>query len=187
MANALSKKITPMLFDKIDEVLGVLSLCEIPDSLLMWAHYGVSHTGFVLELDPYHEHFNSPRSPKDELYHLRQVHYRDTRTRTNLVDLDGIEMFLVKSVDWKYEHEWRIMRPLESSDKVINISGEKIHLFKLPADSIKSVILGARASEELINQVRRTITETKDMSHIKLYRCAPDESYFKINIYPDVS
>jgi len=30
---------------------GVLSLTEVPDSLLMWAHYGDSHKGFCIEYD----------------------------------------------------------------------------------------------------------------------------------------
>lgn len=92
---------------------GALSLCEVPDSLLMWAHYGISHTGFVLEFDPSHPYFTTRRSEGDEFGHLRRVVYRDTRPSVNLIDLDGVEMFLVKSKEWEYEHEWRVLRTLK--------------------------------------------------------------------------
>lgn len=66
MLNAVSNQLIPTIPVKMDEILGVLSLCEIPDSLLMWAHYGMSHTGFVLELDPRHPYFNARRTDQDE-------------------------------------------------------------------------------------------------------------------------
>lgn len=182
MLNAVSNQFIPTIFGKFDEILGVLSLCEVPDSILMWAHYGVSHTGFVLELDPTHPYFNARRTPKDEFGHLRQVHYRDTRPSANLIDLDGPEMFLVKSKEWSYEREWRVLRPLKDASNILESNGEKIHLFQLPADAIKSVILGARASNTLADQARLAISASDEMSHIQLFRCSPDESCFAINI-----
>lgn len=43
--------------------IGVLSLTEDPNNLLMWAHYAKSHTGFVLEFDNNHPFFNSVENP----------------------------------------------------------------------------------------------------------------------------
>ncbi|WP_325175457.1 DUF2971 domain-containing protein [Xanthomonas hortorum] len=155
---------------KMDEVLGVLSLCEISDSLLMWAHYGMSHTGFVLELDPGHPYFNARRTDQDEFGHLRQVRYRDVRPSASLIDLDGTEMFLVKSKEWSYEREWRVLRPLKDAHNIVNANGEDIHLFQLPPDSIKAVILGARVSTTLADQARLAISGNSAMTHIKLLR-----------------
>lgn len=102
MLKGASAQMLPSLRSRFDEVMGGLSLCEVPDSLLMWAHYGVSHTGFVLEFDPTHPYFNTRRSEADEFGHLRQVLYRDIRPSANLADLDGTEMFLVKSKEWAH-------------------------------------------------------------------------------------
>ncbi len=187
MLGAVSKQLIPRIPGKFDEVLGVLSLCEVPDSLLMWAHYGVSHTGFVLELDPAHPYFNARRTDQDEFGHLRQVLYRDTRPSANLIDLDGPEIFLVKSKEWSYELEWRILRPLKDAQDIVNVNGEDIHLFQLPADSIKTVILGARASSTLADQARLAIATSSQMSHIQLLRRSPDESCFAINIHADAT
>lgn len=182
MFESFSNKFISTIPGKFDELLGVLSLCEVPDSILMWAHYGVSHTGFVLELDPTHPYFNSRRTSKDELFHLRKVCYRHTRPSANLIDLNGPEIFLVKSKEWSYEREWRVLRPLEDANNSLEINGETIHLFKLPADAIKSVILGARASSTLATQARLAISASDEMSHIQILRCSPDDSCFAINI-----
>lgn len=183
MLGGVSKQLIPTIPGKFDEVLGVLSLCEVPDSLLMWAHYGVSHTGFVLELDPSHPYFNARRTNQDEFGHLRQVHYRDVRPSANLIDLNGTEMFLVKSKEWSYEREWRVLRPLKDAHDIIDVNGEDIHLFQLPPDAIKTVILGARASSTLADQARVAIAANEQMSHIQVLRCSPDESCFAINIH----
>ncbi|WP_206208233.1 DUF2971 domain-containing protein [Xanthomonas oryzae] len=82
----------------------------------------MSHTGFVLELDPEHPYFNARRTDQDEFGHLRQVRYRDVRPSASLIDLDGTEMFLVKSKEWSYEREWRILRPLKDAQNVVNAS-----------------------------------------------------------------
>jgi hypothetical protein len=187
MLSAVSKELIPTIPGKFDEVLGVLSLCEVPDSLLMWAHYGASHTGFVLELDPTHSYFNARRTAQDEFGHLRQVLYRDTRPSANLIDLDGPEIFLVKSKEWSYEREWRVLRPLKDAQDIVNVNSEDIHLFQLPADSIKAVILGTRASSTLADQARLAIAASSQMSHIQLFRCSPDESCFAINIHADAT
>ncbi|WDS37333.1 DUF2971 domain-containing protein [Pseudoxanthomonas sp.] len=187
MLGAVSNRLIPAIPAKMDEVLGVLSLCEIPDSLLMWAHYGMSHTGFVLELDSRHPYFNARRTDQDEFGHLRQVRYRDVRPSASLIDLDGTEMFLVKSKEWSYEREWRVLRPLKDAHNLVNANGEDIHLFQLPPYSIKAVILGVRASTTLADQARQAISSNSAMSHIKLLRCVPDESCFAIRIVADAA
>jgi hypothetical protein len=184
MLGDASKHLLPKLHRKLDQLLGVLSLCEAPDSLLMWAHYGVSHTGFVLQLDPTHPYFNSRRTDQDEFGYLRQIQYRDSRPSANLIDLDGPEIFLVKSREWSYEREWRILRPLKDAQKTINVDGEDIHLFQLPADAITAVILGARASSILADQAASAIAASEQMSHVQLLKCSPDSACFTLNIHP---
>ena len=153
----------------------------------MWAHYGMSHTGFLLELDPRHSYFNARRTDQDEFGYLRQVRYRDVRPSASLIDLDGTEMFLVKSKEWSYEREWRVLRPLEDAQMITKQSGEDIHLFELPPDSIKTVILGARASKELADQAGAAISSNSEMSHVKVLRCVPDASCFAIKIFADAT
>lgn len=85
---------------KIDEFLGVFCLSEVPDSLLMWAHYACSHTGFVVEFNALHSIFHEQKSVEDDLRHIRRVYYRETRPSAPLSDMSAIELFLVKSGHW---------------------------------------------------------------------------------------
>ena len=104
--------VTRVMHNKFDDHLGALCLSEVPDSLLMWSHYASSHAGFVLEFDSRNDHFHRQESDEDELRHLRRIQYRDARPSAALSDLDPVEMFLVKSVHWAYEREWRMLHAL---------------------------------------------------------------------------
>lgn len=86
-----------LLHQKFDEHIGALCLSEVPDSLLMWSHYGASHSGFVIEFDAHHEYYNEKRSDSDEFRHLRRVLYRETRPSMPLSQLEGPDLFLVKA------------------------------------------------------------------------------------------
>ena len=93
---------------------------ESPYSMLMWAHYANNHKGFCIEYEvpPYSESFI-------HLYHnLMPVIYSDVRvsildqclcslqppglTDTILWDIFKYGL-LMKSMDWKYQNEWRLI------------------------------------------------------------------------------
>ncbi len=99
---------------------GVLSLSEIPDNLLMWAHYAAGHTGFVLVLDGSHGFFEGTVSlpgfdkPESVEYRLERprMAFEETSRETAIQ-----EIFFVKGSDWKYEKEWRYLKNLNAADK----------------------------------------------------------------------
>ena len=168
--------------DRLDGLLGALCLCENRDSLLMWAHYAASHTGFMVEYATDGPFFNARRSPSDEFYYLRQVQYRETRPSASLTQFDGPELFLVKSLDWSYEHEWRILKPLADADVVLDISGQKIHLFNHAPGVILSITVGARANAALQDQIRLLLSTTPQLSHVKLFQAHAHVSHFKLEL-----
>ena len=53
------------LTEGFNEHIGVLSLTEKPDNLLMWAHYAQQHTGFVIEFDADDLFFHQRRTESD--------------------------------------------------------------------------------------------------------------------------
>jgi hypothetical protein len=67
---AMIRDLEPLLLDEIrptfgndfqvwfGDRFGILSLSEVPTSLLMWAHYAASHTGIVLEFNSDHRFFH---------------------------------------------------------------------------------------------------------------------------------
>ncbi len=167
-----------VIYSAIDSAIGALCLTEVPDNLLMWSHYSQSHTGFVLEFDAHHEYFHSKTSDKDELRHLRRVLYRGARPSMTLRALTAPNIFLVKSVHWAYEQEWRILRPLKEASKTINEN----HLFEFPRDALTSVTIGARANKDMEEKIISILNKHPEYQSVKLFRARPDDSHFLLRI-----
>jgi Protein of unknown function (DUF2971) len=166
---------------KFDELIGALCLSEVPDSLLMWAHYASSHTGVAIEFDAANAYFDSRRTPEDEFGHLKRVLYRDTRPSGSLTSMAD-ELFTVKSTHWSYEREWRILQPLPNAARVVPAMPFPIHLFELPLKSVTAVIIGARATPETQAAVRESIRRNPDLRFARLKRARPDGSHFLLHI-----
>ncbi|MGY5796162.1 DUF2971 domain-containing protein [Rheinheimera faecalis] len=119
----------------------VISLSETNNNLLMWSHYAEQHQGIVIEFDTTKPLFNSYRSyvktmydPEidDEVIDAEETERRliinagaiqRVRYNTKRPDAGGfdnlLEHFLVKSDEWIYEKEHRVIVPLAAADKVI--------------------------------------------------------------------
>ena len=137
--------------------LGILSLAESPDNLLMWAHYCQDHTGFVIGFDARHPWFDEGRAYYIEPYvgkqhlgldGLQPIEYADDLP--NAGRNIPIGAFVTKSKEWSYEQEVRKFRHLNEASHVTG----SVHLFKFPKDLLREVILGCKAAPELRNQIR---------------------------------
>jgi hypothetical protein len=180
------RSITPhfvqTIHSKFDELIGALCLSEVPDSLLMWAHYAASHAGFVVEFDPTDAFFNSRRTDSDEFGFLRRVLYRDARPSGALTSMTE-ELFTVKSSHWSYEREWRMLRPLPHADETISTDNYPIHLFRLPCSAVRRIILGARSTQKTKSEIRTILTEQgASLRHVELHQSRPDDSHFVLRI-----
>jgi len=134
-------------------MLGVLSLSEVPDDLLMWAHYAGNHEGFVLAFDTSSPFFDQRKGPGDELRHLRPVEYGPERPDFSDPALRDFRAFLAKSDHWAYEREWRMAVPLDSADETVRAGGRTVHLFRFPPEALKAVVVGCRASEDTVSAI----------------------------------
>ena len=170
------------LSDTLAKVVGILSLTETPDNLLMWAHYASSHEGFVIGFDENHSYFNERRGPNDEFHYLRKVEYRKQRPNAPMIELTGTELFLVKSEQWSYENEWRILRPLHDANQTVNAGPLPIHLFSFPTEIIREIILGCRMSENIKNQLIQMVHSDELYRDVKILHAKPDEKEFRLII-----
>lgn len=97
---------------------GAFKLCSFSerlDSTLMWAHYADYHKGFCIEYDvrafppsDYRSRFLYPVIYTDRLYDATPHYMKGVEHETfnNLhLNLAGLS----KSIDWKYEQEWRLL------------------------------------------------------------------------------
>jgi hypothetical protein len=154
--------------ERMELAQGVLSLSRTKESLLMWAHYGDSHKGYVLGLDENHEFFKArdmvgrPTSPKNVIYTTQRVHIDADRD-------DYREMLLcTKSLEWAYEEEVRVFRTFGKhfSDFEKNTKGQ-VHLFSIPHDCIREVYIGANCHASTRAAILAAIDQHK--LNVKVY------------------
>lgn len=181
----LSTSITPALEEALHQTfenhIGVLSLSESPKNLLMWSHYANSHKGFVIEFDSTHEFFNRKKSQQDELRFIRKVEYSKLRPNFSLSELMNINDFLIKSDDWSYEQEWRMLLPLKEADAIIKTVPYDIYLFEIPFPAFKSILLGARADPQLITKVENAISDNAALNHLNIIDMHINNKNFKLD------
>ncbi len=97
-------------YHQIRSCIGVSSFSERYDSPLMWAHYSDSHKGYCVEYD---------FSGSTALSCLFPVVYQDDVFECSCVfdkkkKSQAILSALVKSKDWSYEREWRMVTSREN-------------------------------------------------------------------------
>ncbi len=115
------------------KMYNICSLSETFESLLMWAHYADSHKGFCAG-------YNIKGLNNDMTELTFPVFYRnDFHTIFDIEDINGsIGMYAlnVKSIDWKYEKEWRVFFPTNDPP------------YKELMPTPKTVYLGAKISDD---------------------------------------
>ena len=178
------------------QAVGVLSLAERPDNVLMWAHYGRSHRGFVIGFDTRNPFFM-------EDAHLAKVGYARARPsrsydftghlgqsvtvlgpagdRTKLDD----DWLFTKSCDWKYEREWRLIKSLSSPTTsacsvIARTNALPIHLFPFPESAVTAVILGCNAWNALHPVIGTILRETPAYRHVMLWQTDADDRTFRL-------
>jgi hypothetical protein len=148
---------------------GISCFAEDASNLLLWAHYGRSHTGFVIGFSTEHPSFQSYGQ-------LVRVNYSPRRPQIDSPNSDAVLHALsIKSEEWSYEQEWRIVTPLDTCQK-------KDELFLKPIDpaSITELTLGVGVDENLVN---RAIEWQRNHQHVNLRRARLDSLEYKL--YPD--
>jgi hypothetical protein len=196
-AMARAPQHNPEMARKIDELMntsiGVLSLCEHPDSLLMWPHYGDSHRGFLIEFDTTSPFFNQTDPPAhvkvtdeaaaafaEEHGRLRRIAYQAARPSV-VVTRITFDIILTKGEEWRYEGEWRMLMPLEYANETRPThQGFPVHLFAVPPSAVTKVMLGANADDALLAHALqlRSRTETR---HIVIEKGRIDEERYQLH------
>ena len=122
---------------------------ELNDSVLMWAHYGNNMKGMCLRFD----------TTKDPLLfkHLHKVNYSKFRYHQ-----PGFNFYFIKSYDWSYEQEWRIV--VDQIDDFIYTK------------SIDAIIMGNRINFQDFMKCQVLAAEY----NLEIFKAVPDSNEFKI-------
>ncbi|MGI4804893.1 MAG: DUF2971 domain-containing protein [Janthinobacterium lividum] len=134
---------------------GITCFSEINDNLLMWSHYGKSHTGICIGFDVVKLYESiKVKHQFDKLF--IKVRYETEFQMMNFFDDTEkavINWVRTKSFDWNYEKEVRIT--------LSNLKFNSDGLYILPIDKncIKHVYLGSRILPEHESYVRELIAK----------------------------
>lgn len=126
------------------EGCSVMSLTEEPASVLMWSHYSDNHRGFCIEYDFDWLDYEDPRRRLCFPVFYRQKMTDATRyfAKKNMKEefnaLFGQFICLLKSDEWAYEKEWRI----------VYVIGPSHTNFELKMPKPSAVILGVNVTPE---------------------------------------
>lgn len=174
------------IYRAFNDNVGILSLSEVPDNELMWAHYADRHTGLALCFDEKHLFFNRQSTENDEFYFVREVRYSD-RPALPLVPIDGDALLITKGTQWSYEKEWRMLVPLRDATRLLTIAGETVHLFAFPPDALRGIILGAHTSLDTEASVQRVLSDRPELRHARVTRATIDLDARSVKVpWPDV-
>lgn len=117
--------------------VGVFSVTEVNDNLLMWSHYANQHKGVALKFyfNPSSNFLANPEILKDTIiggpHIFKRVQYRKRpKFRADLFDKEyhdsptltdeiSLAVLLQKSEEWIYEQERRLILPLVYADRVV--------------------------------------------------------------------
>lgn len=165
-----------------DAKFGILCLTEVPDSLVMWAHYGQNHSGFVLQFDESHEFF-SPTLHEGQSLGLTQVEYSSVRPVLSYSTINSPLVYYRKSPEWQYEREWRIIKPLGAAKKVLPHSTYPRHLFALPPSAIRGVIVGLAVVHTARMELFELLAQPH-LKHITVYQTALSRDHYVLEVHP---
>ncbi len=135
-------------FRDIDmKTLGVFSMSQIKDNILMWSHYADQHKGFCIEF------IRSPNNLLGNIEVTQPVNYPCEYPEVDPLDSSGNidhsvfrKMLFTKAKDWAYEKEWRLT--YDEGDREV----------PLPAD-ISSIIFGLRMPDGHKNTIRNILAD----------------------------
>jgi len=150
------------IFDGMQEEFKVFCFSEVWDSILMWSHYADSHSGYCVEYN-----VNTMSNLKKNI--LYPVIYSSNRTEItddiiNGSNNCGLISLVEKSDAWKYEKEWRLIKPANKIEKLY---------FR---EEIKSIILGNRCSKKDLEKVCAWAKENKK----NVYQIELDPKEYKL-------
>lgn len=179
-------------FRKRSEKSVLICVSKNPLNFLMWAHYAEQHKGLVIEFD--FQNILIENSLGSAGIKMFPVDYRNERPIIDvLIDPDTKEWSdqfndfpLVKSLDWKYEDEYRTVSAPETLLEFEKYGlvcqkdyDHKKHWFlKINPSSVKSIILGLH-SDKFLEQKIINLCKNPFFQHLKINKIQASESEFR--------
>ena len=155
----------------------IFCVVEDYDNLLMWAHYADCHKGAVIKLRCIPELDTPLCAATPIIYSDRMPVLAIIEDTFYDIPADQLELvqklFYVKSNDWSYEKEWRVVLK-KTSDNRQNYDMNDIH-----KEEIEAIYLGFKMSDRDKDNILE-IVNTK-MQHVTVFQACKNRKYFKLD------
>ena len=146
---------------QLSQRFGIISLASSPYHPLMWSHYTVDGSGFVIAYDM--EELKGLCADED---HLRVVKYSKEPPYIIdypvLSDPGNILIFLAyKSDHWAYEQEWRLIVELNATIGTghRDAHDQSINLLRIPNSAVSQVFFTERTPKDAVDEVRKRLED----------------------------
>lgn len=160
------KKNDKKYFDDLDERMGIFSLSEHNDDILMWGHYANSHQGFCIGFDT-----QELLKTNDVDFIGKVEYYPEFPVIIPKLDLEELYVMQIFSKwdKWSYEDEYRLTKN--------QIKNRKI---KLSKKTFKEIILGYQMPNNERDKMIKVVNSY--FSGIQFFEAKPHEEKFLIEI-----
>lgn len=156
--------------NQLHDRIGVISLTEHNDNILMWSHYSNSHKGFCMGFDTAKLFYH----PEDPTFQGQKVCYPPKYPiilPTESSHEQTRKQMFTKYEKWSYEDEYRLIK-YNSADTV----------FKLKKDVFTEIILGHLISKEDEKHIIKTVKN--HLPGIKILKAKANPRDFNLTIEP---
>lgn len=160
--------------------VGTLCLSSNFDTPLMWAHYADNYSGVVIGFDPEEGLLlDSPNTTDLNNYcDIGPVNYKNERFRyPDSFKRNQLDFMFHKDKSWEYENEWRIVRSLDTLQKV----NDNIFVGEFKAESVRCIIYGAETKMNDISQLNELFSK-EEYKHVGQYKSYLADDTFEIDI-----
>lgn len=163
----------------IHEILSdtsIFCVSETHNNILMWSHYADNHTGVAVE---FHAQLEDSAfilaQPVRYMTKIPIITYEDIVAR-KLGPNQLFEMItLIKSKDWEYEREWRVVAAMRDKSKDYEI-------LSFPPEEVAGVYFGCRTTDESKREIIEIVNDK--YPDAKIYQARKHEREFSLVFDP---
>lgn len=156
----------------LSKLVGVWCLTPHPDRMLMWSHYADQHRGVCVGFDT---EVLARCTPVNDCGHLAFLPVRPVEYKEDRPGADDLDAIFVKSSEWKYEDEYRIV-----SHRSQGVPAWGAGIWNIPAEAVVEIIFGARMLPEKVREIVKVVSEFRSNASLRI--AVPDMKRFGLRI-----
>ena len=153
-----------LLRQQVSHRLGIISFACDARNPLLWAHYTVDGSGFVIGYDM--TILKDLTTGEERLEAVRYTQNRPAITGYEMLPYDDniYRILLAKSDCWSYENEWRIVVELNHTvgTGTMDSRGQSINLFRIPNGGVKKIYYTERTPSEIVETVNSRVCDANN-------------------------